>query len=248
MTAGFQAYTDSGLVQIDGATQNFALRQTLGITTAGADLPAGMSNGGTQYTLRANLADFTVSAVAPLIALYSPNAYATILRCVNNNNGSWTVRVWTSVAAALTVYVFDQSSAAAPSGAGYGLQVFDGSGTLIADGRQRLARVIDTQTGNILNAGPGWGEFSQIDTQTAAWNYSTVSKIGVAAIGTAFVGSPTGGTNNGWYNMSGFQTSGNTVNFLWQYFDQGSTSHPGNNFCYGSEYNWRFMAVDLSNI
>jgi hypothetical protein len=248
MTAGFQAFTDSGLVQIDGTTQNYALRQTLSITTAGGDMTAGKSNAGTQYTLRANLADFTISASLPLVVLYCPSAYATILRCTNNGNGTWTVRVWSNTATTLTVYIFDQASAAAPGGIGYGLQVFDGNGVLIADVRQRLARVIDTQVGNINNTSAGWGQWNQIDTQTHSWNYPTVSKIGVGAIGTAFVSSPTGGSNNGWYDMSSLQTSGNTVNFLWQYYAQGNTSHPGNNTCFGSQFNWRFMAVDLSNL
>lgn len=248
MTAGFQAFTDTGLVQIDGTTQNLVLRQTLSVTPVSSDMPAGKSNAGVQYTLKANLADFTISAVSPLIALYSPNAYATLLRCVNNQNGTWSVRIWSSASTALTVYIFDQSSAAAPGGAGYGLQVFDANGVLIVDARQRLARVIDTQAGNINNAGPGWGQWAHVDTRNYSWNYPSVSKIGVAAIGTAFVSSPTGGSNNGWYNMSGLQTSGNTVNFQYQYYQQGNTSHPNNDVNFGSQFNWRFMAVDLSNL
>ncbi|MDR3386805.1 MAG: hypothetical protein P4L92_07110 [Rudaea sp.] len=248
MTAGFQAWTDSGLVQIDGTTQNYALRQQFSVTTGAGSINAGKSNASVQYTFTANVANFTISAVSPLITIYSPSAYATILRCVNNNNGTWAVQIWTNTAATVAVYVFDQSSAAAPSGAGYGLQVFDASGNLIADGRQRLARVIDTQSGNINNAGPGWGQWNQIDSQTRQFSYPSVNKIGVAAIGTAFVSSPTGGNNNGWYDISGLQTVGNVVNFAWSYNQVGNTSHPGNNTCFGSQFDWRFMAIDLSNL
>ena len=247
MTAGFQAWTDSGLVQIDGTTQNYALRQSFNVTTGAGSINAGKSNAGVQYTFTANVATFTFSANQPLIALYSPSAYVTILQCVNSG-GTWTVQIWSNTAATVTVYVFDQSLAAVPSGAGYGLQVFDANGSLIADGRQRLARVLDTQSGNIQGAGPGWGQFNQVDTRTYSWSYSGVSKVGVAAIGTAWVSSPTGGNNNGWYDISGLQTSGSTVNFLWQYYSVGNTSHPGNNNCFGSQYDWRFMAIDLSNI
>jgi hypothetical protein len=248
MTAGFQAFSDSGLVQIDGATQNYALRRQFNVTTATGSMNAGRSNANVQYTFNANVASFTISAVAPLIALYSPSAYATILRCASQGSNTWSVQVWSNTPATMTVYVFDQSSSAAPSGAGFGLQVFDASGTLIADGRQRLARVIDTQSGNINNAGAGWGQWNQVDSSTALWTYSTVSKIGVAAIGNAFVSSPTGGSNNGWYNLSALQTAGNTVNFNYAYYSVGNTSHPGNNNCFGSQYDWRFMAIDLSNI
>ncbi|WP_144154430.1 hypothetical protein [Paraburkholderia sp. BCC1885] len=248
MTAGFQAYTDSGLVQIDGTTQNYALRQTIGVTTAAGDMNAGKANSGAMYTLRANIADVTVSAVQPLFAIYSPSAYATIIKCVNNGGNSWTVRLWSSAAVGLTLYVFDQSAAAAPAGAGYGLQVFDASGNLIADARQRLARVLDSQAGNINNAGAGWGQWNQVDTWTTSFSYAGVSKVGVACVGNAFLSAPTGGTNNGWYNMSGMQTVGNTIDFAYQYFQQGSVSHPGDVVCYGSAFDWRFIAIDLSNL
>lgn len=248
MIAGFQAWTDSGLVQIDGTTQNYALRQTIIVTTSTGGMDAGRANDGTQYTLYANVATLTISAVQPLIALYSPNAYATILKCINNGSSSWTVQIWTNVAATLSVYVFDQSMSAAPSGVGFGIQVFDASSNLIADGRQRLARVLDNQSGNIMNAGPGWGQWNQLDTQNLSWSYSGPSKLGVAAIGTAWVGKPTGGNNNGWYNISGFQTVGNTINFQWQYYQVGNAYHPATNPCFGSQYDWRFMAIDLSNI
>lgn len=248
MTAGFQAFTDTGLVQIDGTTPNYALRQKVDMVTGAGSINAGKSNSGTQYTFTANVATFTFNAAKPLVVLYSPNAYATLLQCKNNNNGTWTAKIWSNTAATVSVYIFDQASAAAPSGPGYGLQVFDPAGALVFDARQRIARILDNQSGNIMGAGPGWGQWNQVDTQNRSWSYPGPSKVGVAAIGTAFVSSPTGGTNNGWYNISGFQTVGSAVNFQWQYYQNGTTSHPGNNTCFGSQYDWRFMAIDLSNI
>lgn len=249
MTAGFQAWTDSGLVQIDGTTQNYALRQTLSVTTAAGTMNAGKSNASVQYTFNANVATFTVAATQPLIALYSPNAYVAILRCINSG-GNWTVQIWSNTPATVQVYIFDQSLAVAPAGAGFGLQVFDESSNLVADARQRLARVLDTQSGNIMGAGPGWGQWAQVDSRAYSWSYAGSAKVGVAALGTAYVYSPTGGGVNstGWYNMSGLQTSGNTVNFLYQYYQVGSTSHPSNNVAFGSQFDWRFMAIDLSNL
>jgi hypothetical protein len=248
MAVGFQAWTDTGFVQIDGSTQNYALRQILNVTTGAGDMNAGKANSGSQYTLSANIVDFTIGAVAPLIVLYSPSAYATVLRCMSVGANTWSVRLWSNMSATIGVYVFDQASSAAPSGVGYGLQVFDASGTLIADARQRLGRVVDMQAGNINNAGSGWGQWAQVDSRTYQFSYPQMSKIGVAGIGTAFVSSPTGGTNNGWYNISGLQTAGNVVNFNYSFYSQGHTSHPGNNNCFGSQYDWRFMAIDLSHI
>ncbi|PQV50960.1 hypothetical protein [Paraburkholderia sp. BL21I4N1] len=246
MTAGFQAFTDSGLVQIDGATSNYVLRQTLAVTAAAGTFPMMKSNGSTQYTAQGNVCSFSVSAVSPLIVLYSPNAYATILKVTNPSGNTWNVLLWASAAAQIAVYIFDRSAAAAPSGAGYGLQVFDESGTLIADARQRMARVIDVQAGNVRGAGPGFGQLPHVDTVSYSWNYPTVSKIGVGAIGTSLIGMSSGSTGN--YNISALQTAGNAVNFLYQYYSFGGASHPSNDVCFGSQWDWRFMAVDLSNI
>lgn len=246
MTVGFQAFTDSGQVQIDGATSNYVLSQVLNVNTAAGTFPMMKSNGGTQYTAQGNVCSFSVSATSPLIVLYCPNAYATVLKVTNPSGSTWNVLLWSSLAAAIAVYIFDQSSAAAPSGPGYGLQVFDANGNLVADARQRFARVIDVQAGNVRGAGPGFGQLPHVDTVTQSWNYPTVSKIGVGAIGTSLIGMSSGSTGN--YNISALQTAGNAVNFLYQYYSFGGASHPSNDVCFGSQWDWRFMAIDLSNI
>lgn len=246
MTAGFQAYTNSGLVQIDGLTANYVLRQTISTNTSAGTINMNKSNAGVMYTFPTNVANLTITADSPLIALYSPSAYASIIHCANNNNGTWSVQIWSSVAAAIAVYVFDRAAVAAPSGAGYGLQVFDASGTLIVDTRQRMASVLDIQSGNIHNAGPGWGQWSHIDTYTNSWTYSTVSKVGVAALITAMVGDSN--SSIGYVNIGGFQTSGNVVNYRYAGYVAGSDSPPANDLCFGSQFNWGFTAIDLSNI
>ncbi|NPT39678.1 hypothetical protein [Paraburkholderia xenovorans] len=248
MTAGFQAFTDTGLVQIDGLTQNYALRQKIVVTTSSGPINAGMSNAGSMYQLSANVANISITAVAPLIAIYSPSANATILKCANAGGNAWNVQIWSDSPASVEVFIFDQSVAAAPSGAGYGLQVFDASGNLVADARQRLARVLDVQAGNIHDSpGSGWGQWAHIDSRDYSFSYAA-AKVGVAAIQNAMQSYPTGGSNNGWYNMSGFNTVGGNVTLHYGYFQQGNTSHPGNDAAYGTAFDWRFMAVDLSNL
>jgi hypothetical protein len=248
MTAGFQAWTDTGLVQIDGTTQNYALRQKLVVTTAGGSINAGMANSGNMYTFSANVSNFSINAVAPLIAIYCASAYATVLKCANSGTNTWNVQIWSNTAATVEVFVFDRASAAAPSGAGYGIQVFDESGTLIADGRQRLARVLDVQTGNIHDSpGTGWGQWSHIDTRDYSFSYAA-AKVGVGAIQNAMQSYPTGGSNNGYYNLSGFNTNGGAVTHHYAYYAQGNTSHPSNDAAYGTAFDWRFMAIDLSNM
>lgn len=248
MTAGFQAWTDSGLVQIDGLTQTYALRQKLIVATAGGSINAGMSNAGTMYTLTANVANITIAAAAPLIAIYCASGYATILKCVSAGGNNWNVQIWSNAATTVEVFVFDQSAAAAPSGSGYGLQVFDASGNLIADARQRTARVLDVQYGNIHDAqGSGWGQWGFISSRDYSFSYG-VSKVGVAAIQNAMQSFPTGGTNNGYYNLSGFNTSGGALTLHYGYYAQGNTSQPLNDTGYGTGFDWRFITIDLSNL
>lgn len=249
MTAGFQAWTDSGLVQIDGTTQNYVLSQSFVVTTSAGSISASKSNSGSLYTLTANVANFTITAISPMVVLYSPDAYATILKCTNQQStNNWSVQIWSSAAATIEVRVFDKALAAVPSGPGYGLQVFDENGQLIADARQRIARILDNQSGNIMGAGPGWGQWNQVDQRQYTFGPYGASKVGVGAIGTAYIPSADGGNNNGWYNMSGLKTVGNTVYFSYSYFQQGTTSHPSNNTAFGSQFDWRFMAIDLSNL
>ena len=248
MTAGFQAFTDTGLVQIDGTTPNFVLRQSATVVAGSGNINIGKSNAGKQWFVNCSTVSFTFAASMPLVALYSPTAYVAMLHCVSNGDGTWTILLWSSQnGAAIGIYIFDTAPAVAPSGAGYGMQIYDGGGSLIYDARQRIARVLDTQSGNVRNASPGWGQWDQVDSVSQSWSYP-VSKVGVAGIGTAFLGATFGNQGDGWYDISGFQTSGGSVNFLFQYHSNGSGSHPNTNSCFGSQYDWRFMAIDLSNI
>lgn len=240
MTAGFQAFNDGGVYQIDGTTPNFVRSQLINVTTASGALDMGKSNAGAMNTNTAFVATVGVTVANPLFVIYSPSVPAAIMKSVNTGGNNWSVQIWTyNAAATVELHVFTSAAAAAPTGAGFGLQVFDASGTLIADARQRLARVLDVQSGNIQNAGGGWGAYTSINLQTQSYSYS-VPKVGVGAMLTPFTASP-----NVYYRTQGFQTSGGTISREYHYVGINGNP-PGSENVFGSQYDWRFMAVDLS--
>lgn len=240
MPAGLQVFNDGGVYQIDGTTPNYVRTQLIGVSTSPGAVDMGRANSGVMNTNTANIANVSVVAQSPLFVLYSPNAPAAILKSVNAGGNSWTVQIWTlSLATNLELHVFEPSAALVTPGVGYGLQVFDTSGNLIADARQRFARILDVQQGNIFNVGAGWGEFTTVSSQSQSYGYS-VAKVGVGAMATPWLSSP-----NLYYRTQGYQTNGGTVSRQWQYTRIAGTE-PGTQNCFGSQLDWRFMAVDLS--
>jgi hypothetical protein len=241
MTAGFQAFNDGGVYQIDGTTYNLARRQVISVSTSAGNLDMGKNNAGTMNYNTASIANVSFSAVTPLLVIYSPGRPAAIMKCLNTGTNTWQAQIWTYAGNdTLELHVFDRADAAAPAGAGYGLQVFDASGVLVADARQRLARVMDVQSGNITGAGAGWGQYTSVDSQTQSYSYSGIAKVGVGAMLTPYTCAP-----NVYYRTQGYQTNGGTISRQWRVTSIGGT-YPGNENCFGSQYDWRFMAVDLS--
>lgn len=241
MTAGFQAFTDGGIYQIDGTTYNLVRRQLISVTTAAGPLDMSKNNAGTMNTNTASVATVAFSAVTPLLVIYSPNRPAAIMKVLSTGANTWSAQIWTYGGNdTLELHVFDRADAAAPSGAGFGLQVFDANGILVADARQRLARVVDVQSGNILGVGPGWGQWNSVDVQTQSYSYSGIAKVGVGAMLTPFTCSP-----NIYYRTQGYQTNGGTISRQYHVTSIGGTV-PGNEVAFGSQFDWRFMAVDLS--
>jgi hypothetical protein len=240
MTAGFQAFNDGGVYQIDGTTINLVRRQLISVTTSAGALDMGKNNAGTMNTNTASVATVSFSAVTPLLVIYSPNRPAAIMKCLNTGTNSWQAQIWTYAGNdTVELHVFDRADAAAPAGAGFGLQVFNESGVLVADARQRVARVLDVQAGNIIGVGADWGQFTSNDSQVQSYSYG-VSKIGVGAMLTPFTCAP-----NIYYRTQGYQTNGGTISRQWKVTTLGGVT-PGNENCFGSQFDWRFMAVDLS--
>ena len=239
MTAGFQAFNDGGVYQIDGSTINLVRTQLISVTTGAGALDMSKNNAGGMNTNTANVATVSFSATTPLLVIYSASVAAAVMKCVSTGSNTWSAQIWSYSATTLELHIFDRADVAAPSGSGYGLQVFNESGVLVADARQRLARVLDVQSGNIQNVGAGWGQFSSKDTQDQTYTYSA-AKVGVGAMLTPFTCAP-----NLYYRTQGYLTQGGTVYRQYRFTSVGGSS-PNSENCFGSQYDWRFMAVDLS--
>ena len=125
MPAGFQAFNNGGVLQID---ENYA---NLGLIATGKVTPSAVTPDG--YIGAFKMAEVTVAGTAPIIAVRAN--YAVALGDVRQGGGSWTFRLCVNTVldwdgSPLTYYVFDRVS---PVAHGIGLQVFRGDGVCTFD-------------------------------------------------------------------------------------------------------------------
>jgi hypothetical protein len=178
--AGFQAFTDSGVFQIDGESVNFGFRQHSVCTT---------SDGGAGYnTLYPVSTQLTFGAQSPIVAIYSPGDAVALLACKENGNGTWTATFGSPTATTFDVYIFDEMSACPPSGSRFGFQAFNSQGTLIADSAIPFLKVMGAAAGD-LNVPPPSTAMQGGGTYTQQWSYGiarVATVVGVTA--TAYAG------------------------------------------------------------
>jgi len=244
MTVGFQAFTDTGLFQIDGLAPNMTLRQKISVTTwPGTLLIVWTYNGDTGPT--APVATVNFSAVSPLCAIYSPNCPATVISTTNTGNGQWSVQIWSQNPTTLDFYIFDQVPAvSAPDGPGYGLQVFNPSGGMIYDARQPPVSVLGFQAGNMLNADPAtwYQQLGWPGNASVSYSYP-IGKIASGAILNAGVAFGTA-----YYTLSAWQHSGGTATMDFINVNAGE-SHPPKYFVgFGAVMSWSALLIDVSEL
>ncbi len=125
MPAGFQAFNNGGVLQID---ENYV---NLGLIATGQVTPAAATPDG--YVPAFKMAEVSVTGVAPIIAVRAN--YAVALGDVRRNGATWTFRLCVNTTtdwdgSALTYYIFDQVPAVPH---GVGLQVFRADGACTFD-------------------------------------------------------------------------------------------------------------------
>ncbi|WP_261503564.1 hypothetical protein [Burkholderia multivorans] len=243
MPAGFQAFTDTGVFQIDGESVNFGFRQHAVCTT---------SDGGAGFnTLYPVATQLTFAAQSPVVAIYAPGEAVALLACKENGDGTWTATFCSPVATSFDVYIFDAMSACPPSGSRCGLQAFNSQGVLIADSAIPFLKVLGAGSGD-LNVPPSSTAMQGGGTYTQQWTFGVAraaTVVGVTATAYAAQGltNPSQRLGKVMTMMSAWRHAGGVVSMAAVY----STSRviPLSNPILTWRYTqWSGIFVDVSNL
>lgn len=239
MTAGFQAFTDTGVFQIDGLTPVFGVSFHQVVTTQNGSLLFSPGIGAFQY-VTVPLVSITFSAGAPVVAFYSPNAPCAMMSCQPQGGNVWTAQFYTTVPTQIEVYVFD-SMASIGSSAGFGLEVFNEQGALIADAATPMMRPLQYLAGVANNKSDGWQQSGGPYAESQSWGTNT-SKVATGAVVTAAYSG-----NNLW--ISCWQHAGGVATYNFDKRVHSGAYNADNNFVgYGSSMHWSGLLIDVSGI
>lgn len=243
MTAGFQAFTDTGLFQIDGLTPNFQLTASLAQTLQQESIPSVYNNAGTQFYVTYWHTTFQFTATNPFFAFVADgNVMVTPWKFSKTGSNTFTAEFIGASQTTVRLYVFDQ---VIPTANRFGLQVFDASGNLIADAANPFAKVIDIQTGQYVG-GTGYDATgtSMPGPQTTSLNYGR--NVAIAGCFPAHYMSASGDSSTGGETtMTGIAVSGGVVTWELHTFAGGRGSHWVG---YREASYYRFMVLDMTGI
>ncbi len=132
MPAGWQSFTDSGLVQLDQDTKNYQLVAS-GSGTFSSTVP--MEGGGGYSTV------VVTNAVAPLLAI---TASVHSVRHIYISGSTWTFYISGGASESFDYYVFDHSSTLIET---FGLAIYDASGVLTFQSGGKPMRIVGVGAG-----------------------------------------------------------------------------------------------------
>ncbi|WP_081896664.1 MULTISPECIES: hypothetical protein [Burkholderia] len=157
MEAGFQAFTDGGVFQIDGKTPNYQLVQSMsGVSQRTSVQTVWNNDHKLQFYGEYWICSFTFSADEPLYAFQADPGVGVALWDTTSADGSgrlFTVRLITTQQATVRLFVFSKVPV---SSSKFGLQVFDENESLIADAASPFYRVLDVIQEGYLGNDLGW--------------------------------------------------------------------------------------------
>lgn len=245
MTSGFQALTDSGFIQVDSEVgmPNWQLRQTIVAGAVSSSFQLYYNNVGTTQSVPAYMVTFSFTAINPFVAFTVDNgAYFVPIRFSSNGN-TYTIDVVTTGPCNVTAYIFDRADFTM-SGNNYGMQVFNGSGSCVADVTVPFARVLGSLTGNLQFPSGSTGWFSSGGQEPpkgvfGQWGWG-VGQVALGAIIPTW--EYTSNVNGVWMSM--FNTSGGVVTGNNALIGSGS----GNNYVgFREQLQWAYTAIDVTN-
>lgn len=138
MAAGFEVRNPSGALQIDGTFQNLELRQ-VGSTTCDQYIS------GTNYWYR----EISLTTGGrPMLAIKDTGGASAFVLSGGVSGGHVTYRICRGSPGSVEWMLFDVPT---PSGANFGLQVFNQDGALVFDALKKYARVLDVVAGSNMS-------------------------------------------------------------------------------------------------
>ncbi|KGR93895.1 hypothetical protein [Burkholderia sp. ABCPW 111] len=151
MTVGFQAFTDSGLYQIDGRTPNFQCTQSLSAVSQSTSLRVAYNDVNKPFDGTFWVATFSFTANTPLYAFAADGGVGATVWDHQVSGNFHTIRIVTWQQTTVRFFVFDSTP---PVGGNFGLQVFSETGALVADSSRPFYRVLDVLH---IQYKPGYG-------------------------------------------------------------------------------------------
>ncbi|CAB3747512.1 hypothetical protein GQ57_38200 [Burkholderia sp. MSh2] len=243
MSVGFQAFTDSGLFQIDGSTPNYQLTASLSAVSQQTNIPTVINNASIQYTGTFWLCSFTFRSDQPPLWAFTADSGIMVTPWDFKRDGNlYTVRLIT--AAQTTVHLFVYSRVPVPSSR-FGLQVFSPNGTLIADASQPFCKILDVVSGQYL---PDYGWTVTRFPQGAAQTYDYGRPVAIGCMWPAhYISGSTNSNQRLWdiAEMSAVGVSGGVVTWELHRYNGGN---PPNITCYRECMHYRFMVLDMTGV
>ncbi|WAS56189.1 hypothetical protein MK974_24115 [Burkholderia ambifaria] len=238
MSAGFQAFTDTGVYQIDGQTPNYQMVQSMVGQSVTTGLDFVVNDAGKKFGANLPNVSFTFnSTVGPMYGVYASGNVGITIWSTDVNGSTYTLRFITEQPC--TVYFFQFDQVPVVSG-GFGFQVFSEQGRLIADSSRPFLRVLDVIFEEYLKPGTGW---VSTGAPNPPWNSRTYGvPVIVSAIYPVHVGwdySPAG------IELTSIRVSGNSVS--WGTTMYGGGRKPGFSG-FREQWRQRFMVLDATGI
>jgi hypothetical protein len=241
MTAGFQAFTDTGVVQIDGQTPNFQLVASYAQVLQQETLPTVYNNVGNQFSAPYWHTTFTFTANNPLFAFVADGGVMVTPWRFSRSGNTFTAEFIGASQTAVRLYVFDNVPVV---GSRFGLQVFNSAGALIADAASPFCKVIDVKSGQYV-PGTGWDASGLTMPGPGTLSQTYGVNIAIAGAWPAHYMYDVGNGSAGETTMTGFAVSGGTV--TWEFHTFNGTRQPhfiGFRECTA----YRFMVLDMTGI
>jgi hypothetical protein len=237
MTVGFQAFTDTGLFQIDGQTPNLQLTATLAQVLQQESLPTVYNNAGTQFYNTYWHTTFTFNAAAPIFAFVADGGVMVTPWRFSQNGNQYTAEFIGASQTTIRLFIFDQVPVTASR---VGLQVFDATGKLIADAGVPFMKVIDVISGQYIT-GTGFDGTGTTMPGPGTLNRAYGVNVAIAACWPSHYMTNSGDETT----MSGISVAG--PNITWEFHTFYGTR--GSHYIGFREATaYRFMVLDMTGV